>query len=237
MIDRLQRFPSQDIIGRPDDCTMETVADIWGNIQNQPFTPDFTDAATMRVMNVLPTTAGADPYAAMLSALIYGCLPSADDPTDVSTGSELFAANWANYSPEDIHLASLFPAKGITTLPLWEDICDYLYLEKQGVMLAMRWYSSFMTPLPDGTLPAPSGSMSNHCVAVYGSDSRGLQVKPWLGKDFGQGGYCYLPEAIYNQVLVESYAFNLGAWRWLQLARAALARPWLIPDILPQLRT
>lgn len=234
-IDRLQRFPNQDIQNRPTACTAETVSDIWGNVQNQPYTPDFTFAATQRLMNVTPNTSGADPYSAMLSAVVYGCLPTDDDPTTVANGGEILAANYANYTPQDIHLASLFPANGVTSLPLYEDICNYLDQEKQGVSLAMTWYQSFMAPNADGTLPAPSGATTSHNVAVYGYTAQGLLVKPWLGQEWGAGGYCYLPEAYFSQVSVESYGFNLSGWRWFSLASIAVTHPSIISDILPQL--
>ena len=239
MIDRLQRFPNQNIQNRPDACTAETISDIWGNVQNQPYTPDFTLGATFHVLGQEPSSGGTDPYSAMLSAVIYGCLPTEDDPTDVSTSSELMAANWTNYTPQDIHLASLFPARGVNTYldvnTAYADICDYLDESKQGVSLAMIWSQSFMSPNADGTLPVPSGATSNHNVAVYGYDSRGLMIKAWLGPTFGLGGYVYVPEVMFPQVFQGAWSFNSNSWRWGSLAWACATHYWLYPDIRPML--
>lgn len=236
-IDRLQRFPSQIIENRPTECCAETVADIMGNIQDQPLDPGFSYAATLKVMNEQPTTAGSDPYSAMLSAVVYGCLPTENEPFDASTTSELYEANLANFTPNLVHLATLFTAKGVSTEPLYEDICDYLDQERQGVAMAMTWYQSFLIPNADGTLPPPSGPTTNHCVAIYGYDSRGLKIKPWLGSNFGQGGYCYLPEVMFPQVFQGAWSFNLTAWKWGNLAWIAATHWWLWPVISPQLST
>ena len=234
MIDRLQRFPNQNIIQRQNECVLETVCDIWGNIQDQPFAPDFNLAATFKVMGVPPSSGGTDPYAGMLSALVYGALPTEVEPTDVSTGSELLAANWANYDPNMKRLALHYAATGIKQLYSYQDICNYLDTQQRGVAFAMKWFESFMVPLQDGSLPQPRDNFSDHCVAIFGYDEQGLKAKAWLGPDFGDKGYCYIPEVMFNLVFVEAFAF-VDQWRWLNLARTGLSHPWLLPDIIPQL--
>lgn len=234
-IDRLQRFSNQLAENRLKSCVGETVADIWGNVLNQPQDPDFSQAATFNILGVLPSTGGTSPLVGMMGAVIYGCLPTDKESFDATIMPPIFVDNFSNYTPPLKHLASLFPASGVSTLPLWEDVIDYLDEEKQGVALEMEWYASFLTPNPDGTLPPGSGLTTNHCVAVYGYDTRGLKIKPWLGAGYGQGGYAYLPEAMFPRIRLGAWAFNLEAIRWISLVRAWLNYPAARADIWPQL--
>lgn len=231
--DTLQRFPNQNIALRPDECVGETWADLNGNRFKQAMYPGFSYAGALRVSNTQPTTAGSDPYSGGLSVVLYGSLPTEDAPTDISTFSELFDANWANYPMKE--LASTFVQNGLKPLYSYADIVNYIFDFRQGCQLTMKWYESFSTPNQDGTLPAPSGAFSTHCVAVYEDHLLGLRIKPWLGPGFGAGGYAFLPQSVFSQVFVDSSGFNPQASRWVSLVKALLPRWYLYKDIYPQL--
>jgi hypothetical protein len=104
------------------------------------------------------------------------------------------------------------------------------------VQIGVDWYESFNTPNADGTLPAPSGNYSQHCIAAYEVCSQGLRIKSWQGPNVGDHGYLYVSETNFNLVFNNAAAFNLQAWRWGQLALTGAFRPYLINDILPQLQ-
>lgn len=235
-LDRLQRFPNQNVDKRPDECVGETVADLIGNIIGQPCDAGFSYAAALKVSNMAPTTAGSVPYSGMLGGLVYGALATNKEPFDATTTSELYEANFGNYqSVQSLALTNV--QKGVLQLDSYQEIANYLVTYKQGVHLLVRWYTSFQSPNPDGTLPYPSGPFTNHCVAVYEDTPLGLRVKPWEGPDFGDHGYVYLPKSVLDQVFLSAAGFDPNGWRWWNLAYTGATRPWLINDILPQLHS
>lgn len=235
-LDVLKRFPNQNSEKRAEECVGETVADIIGNISEQPCDAGFSYAAALRVNNSVPTTAGSNPYAGMLGGLIYGALPTEKVPFDVSVMNELYEANWNNYTPESKMLANTYTQNGVTILKSYQDVVNCVN-SGMPVCLALRWYKSFFASNSDGVLPWPEGQMFNHCVGIFEATEKGLRTKAWLGPDFADGGYAYLPQDVFNQVFYSAYAFNPRGWRWLNLASTAVIRPWLISDILPQLKS
>lgn len=232
--DQLKRFPNQIIENRPQACVGETYADIIGNIRNQPMDAGFSYAAALKVANTVPTTAGSDPYSGGLAGVVYGALPTEDAPFDATTTSELYEADISNYANRP--LALNFAQNGLQSLYTYSDIANYLIEYKQGVQLAVRWYSSFNTPNADGSLPPPSGSYSLHCVAVYEDTLLGLRVKPWLGPDFADHGYCYMNQTTFNLVFQSAAGFVPGN-RWVNLVKILLNHWWLYFDIYPQLHS
>lgn len=233
-LDTLKRFPNQNLENRPTECVGETVADIIGNLSLQEMDAGFSYAAALRVNNSPPTTAGSNPYAGMLGAIIYGTLPTDKVPFDVNLMDELYEANWYNYTGTSKQTAELYAQNGILILKNYQDVVNCL---KVGlpVSLSVRWHKSLFSPYPNGVLPAPSGQIFNHNVAVYEETSLGLRIKAWLGPEYGQGGYAFMPESVFNEVYFAAYAFNPKSWRWMSLASTGCFRPWLLPDILPQL--
>lgn len=234
-IDRLQRFPNQTTEKRYNECVGETVADIVGNIFNQPMDAGFSKACALKVANEPPTSGGTDSYSGMVGATIYGCMPTDDVPFDVNVYDELYESNINNYSPRT--LAVRFHTNTVKSFYSYNDISQYLSQNKMGVQLTVKWYESFNTPNQDGTLPAPTGSFSYHCVAVYEDTLLGLRVKPWLGSEFGYGGYCYMSRITFGLSFISSSGFDPNANRWMWLARTAVTHLNLLPDILPLLKS
>lgn len=177
---------------------------------------DFSYSLGLYIQGLKPSTSGEDPYWGMAAAVAYGLLPAADETFTAATQGELYSANYQNYSATQKAQAAKFVMNGITQLNTFSDYRNFLFQNKQGCILAMKWYPEFMTPNSDGSLPIPnpSGAYSSHCVAVYGYDSvLGLLIKPWLGNFYGQGGYAYMSPTIFQMCFVEGYGFNTGANR------------------------
>lgn len=238
--DFLALKPNQEIDGDQTECTALTTSIIVGNLFRKTMDPDFTYAYTLKTMGVTPTTGGADPLAAMQSAVIYGTLPASDETFTALSIGELYVANFANYTSAQENFSEVNAQNGIKTLDGYQDILNWLSLNKGGVGIPMLWYPNFMTPNADGTLPEPQGTPSNHMVPCFYADGRGLQVNPLLGADFGQSGYVYISPQLFPQIqqtYTYSYAFDPSAWRWMQLAQIALQHWNIIPDILPILKT
>lgn len=232
-VDFLKRFSNQNIERRPTECAGETVGDLNGNVFNQPMDAGFSYAVALKVANSLPTTVGSDPYAAMVGATIYGTLPTDDVPFDVNVMDELYEANFKNYP--NFKLASFFVPNAVKKLYSYNDISKYLHDNRMGVSLAIKYYDSFLNPNQDGSLPSATGNFTYHNCAIYEDTILGLRAKMYLGPEYGDHGYVYISRTNFDLIFQGAYAFDPDAWRWLYLAKIAVARPYLIPDILPLL--
>lgn len=236
-IDKLKWLPNEPVSGDNNFCVGFTVADIVGNIIGQPCDLEFSYAAGLHVADSTPTTLGEDPNCGMLGAAIFGALPVSQETFNTQTTSQLYTANFANYTPFEKINALKNAQNGLLPLNSYQDITNYLTTYKQGVSLAIRWFESFDIPNADGTLPVPSGAYTNHNVGVWDFGDLGLLIKPYLGSNWGLGGYCYLPQVMFNQIFFYAAGFNPNAYRWLTLATNALSHPNLIPEILPMLKS
>jgi hypothetical protein len=215
-LDKLRLFPNQILDGDFTECVGLSVADIAGNIWEIPFNADFTYAASLYIQGKSPTTAGTDPRAGMYSGCAYGFLPDTDETFTASTVGELYAANLNNYSAQQKAQALPYAIPSKPVAADWKSVLAKLDAGV-AVSLPLKWYPNFLIPV-NGVLQAPQGfQFSLHNVAVYGYDERGLIFKPWLGPDWGDHGYGYMPEAVYNEVGLQPYCFDTNASRFNQL--------------------
>lgn len=238
-VDSGEWFPNQRINGAPDECVAITVTDILGDKLNINLDPDFTYAMTLRLEGSVPTTAGSDPWSGMLSAVGYGVLPMSDADFTALANGELYVSNWQNYSVQDKQTALVYAQNGGKNVSL--DFNSVLTAAKAnfGVSLPMLWYSSFMAPNEDGTLPYASGPTSNHNVRVCGQITIGgvvyMILKPWLGKEYGKEGYCFMSQ---NQFIIcakAAYVFDSTANRFFSLLGIAITKYPFLSDFIPQL--
>lgn len=239
-LDKNQFFPNQwnSIENNKNECVGLTIADVLGNAIGQLMDPDFPYSLGFYINGQSPDDGGIDPYSALQATVAYGILPVSMETWSAKTTSELYAANFQNFTPDQVKEALPFAQNGIKKLVTYKDVQNYLSTYKQGVVLAMDWYKSFNIPNTDGTLPAPVGLNSKHAVAVYEDiDGKGLRVKPWVGQQYGDNGYCYMSEATFNLVSQGAWGFTPDVWRWPNLAWIAATHPRIISDVLPQLKT
>ena len=216
-VDRNKWFPNQLVDGDPQECVAITICDIVGNIDGRQYDPDFTYAMTLRLEGVTPTTAGSDPLVGMESAVGFGLLPISLEDFSSKTMGEQYVANWQNYSTEDQKAALQYVQNGIKTIGKdFDGIANYLEKYQAGVSMPMKWYESFNNPT-QGVLSFVSGANSIHNVAVYDAGPQGLLIKPWLGDNYGVGGYAWMPRTIFDQVVLTSYGFDPNAWRWISI--------------------
>ena len=233
MNDVLKRFWNQNLEQRPTECVAECFADICANLLNQPFDAGFTYAATLKVENAKPNAGGSDPLSAIQSAIIYGCLPTDKEPFDATTTSESYEADFSHYAPEIKHIASLFPQNGWAPLNSYQDVVNWLNSGRGGVLLPITFSSSFYNKNSDGTLPEPSGVVSNHCTVLYDMYPQGISQKMGLGPDYG---YCYLTEERFNQIWFGvAYGIDTTKSRWFSLVKILLGHRNLFSDIYPLL--
>lgn len=216
-LDKNKLFPNQLTDFDGSECVALTATDIAGNLLGTPFNSDFTYAATLYLQNVAPNTNGSDPRAGMYSAVAYGLLPQTDTTFTSRTVGELYAANFANYTPTEKAQAQKYFMNAAKPVALdWQSIVTKLQLGIP-VSLPMRWYWG-SNPATVLTQPLTGQPFTNHNVAIYDyADPRGLTIKMWLGPNAGENGYCFLPRPVFEASAFASYCFDQNASRLLQL--------------------
>jgi hypothetical protein len=235
-LDVNKKFPNQLIDNDPTECVVLAITDILGNSLGQLFDPDYSYALTLALQGLVPNTNGLDPYSAMVAAIVYGVLPISDEAFTSKVMGELYTANIQNYALTDLAAALKFAQSNFKTFHVIDDYQSYLSTYKMGAMICMDWYASFTTNT-SGVLEAPNTGdpFSSHCPAVYDFDPvKGLLIKPWLGENYGQGGYVWLSPAIFEQVFQSGYGFTPNG-RWVSLVNAWLSYPHGRPYIWPQI--
>lgn len=229
----MQRFPDQNAEHRVEGCVGETISDILGNIYGVPLDPDFSEAAGYAVQGAPPSNLGESAISALYGAVAYGALPAV---LDGAFTDELTENNFANYVSLQKTTAAGFAPKGIRWLNGYDDISRHLFTYNTGVAVGFKWYNSFSNPFPDGTLRSPNfvtEEFTYHETAVYENTPMGLRVKPWLGPDFGDKGYVYVPRIVFEQTWTGAAAFRPDGLRWWTLIQAAMEYPKNISNLLP----
>ena len=216
--DKLQNFPNQLVNGEITECTALTATDIAGNMDGIVYDPDFTYAMTLRLEGLEPTINGADPLTAMQSIVAYGALPASKETFTALGLGELYVSDYKHYPADQVTEALKHQQKGIKSIGIdFDTIKNYPI----GVGGEITWFSSWMQPNADGTLPVPSGTTSNHYVAFYGSTIihgvELLRCKPWLGKEYGDGGYVYMTLEQFKTVTKDTFTFNPAANHWVSI--------------------
>lgn len=224
-LDKNRQFPNQLIDGDPHFCVGLWITDTCANTDGNFYDPDFSIAAYYRLTGQTPPLnfTGVGPYLAACAAVVYGLQIISEETFNAKVMGEQYVANPANYSSPQDTVAFQFARKAVVQFNTFAQIAAWIQNRQLPAGIHVHWYPNFMTPNPDGTLPAPVGTPSDHMVAVYDYDQvKGFLVKPWLGAQFGQGGYVWISEAIFNAIWVEAYAFDPNGWRWLSLATIAV---------------
>jgi len=237
-LNRLNLFPNQNSEHRPDQCVAESVRGLASNITGILYDAGFTYGATQHLQGIKPTTAGSDPQTGMESAIIYGLLPETDEDFTALTTSELFEANFDNYSAADKRTASFHTMKGIIVLRTFQQILDYMVTYQLPVSIATKWYNAFEDIGSNGVLPLVTGTPDHlHNSIVYGANGGNLVLESHQGTGYGDGGYCYLDQTLFDSIFVGAYGFNPNAWVWFEKAKI-LGRHWnAFNDIYPILNT
>src|ERR1700681_1915798 len=99
-LDFLKLFPNQRTDNDPFECVGLTIADVLSNKLGQTFDPDFSYSLGFYINRQSPADAGIDAYAAMCAAVAYGLLPTSLETFTAKTTSELYVANFANFSKD-----------------------------------------------------------------------------------------------------------------------------------------
>lgn len=234
------------------ECTNYTTTDLKTDLTGKLYSVDWGFAQTLRLMNVQPTTDGADPLTAMQVSIAQGFLLKDDAPINAKSMGELFCANWKNWqNPADLARRALASTETDVNNALgagspFFSVLSAAYTAKRGVAVATQWYPEWESIGPDGILPMPKniGQVPDgHMYAVKGKKTiNGVgywMVKSWQGSTYGDRGWCYMSEQVANAVLgvpgSVALVFAPSGSRWIPLVKIILMHLNSIPYLLPQL--
>lgn len=218
-----------------EECVGLTIADILGNKLDQLVDPDFSYSLGFYIRGLTPSDTGIDPFAAVSATIAYGALPVSLETWNAKTTSALYSANFLNFTPQQVAAALKLAQNGFKTLSSVSDYANYLSKYKMGALLGMKWYPEFLGA--GESLPIPTTSnFSEHAVAVYDYDPmKGLLIKPWLGSGYGNGGYSWMSESVFNLTYQSGYGFTSDSYRWISLVNIWLAYPASRSYVWPQI--
>lgn len=241
--------PSQDEDNKPTECTAYHVADTFTDILRKQCVPGFTFGATTFAENIEPTTAGADPLAALQSAVIAGVLTS---DYNAQPQTEIMDANWSNWAQYqrtaalntiavDVHSALGF------TDP-FNSIISTMWTGQVAVALCTPFYHEWLETGPDGVMAMPKNVMdiSNlawHCWSAKGQETVDKKSyilgKAWVGSSWAKNGMGLISQDVMNAVMLVpgtgALVLVMKGRRWLPLCKIALSRPNTLGYVMPRL--
>lgn len=248
------QMPNQDTDAAQTECTAYAVTDLGTDIDHNLYSPDWTYAQTLRLEGSVPTTAGADPLTAMQVAISQGLLPKSVAPITCLTMSELYCANWQNWSTwtylatNALQWAKIDVLDALGMGDAFSSVLSASYTAQRGISVATDWYPEWEQIGPDGILPMPASITevsSGHNYAVKGQKTiNGIRywiVKSWQGVTYGDHGWCYMSQEVANSVMGISGATALvyasSGSRWLARVKIILQHLNAIDYLLPILNS
>lgn len=242
--------PNQEADNKPTECTSYHVADTFTDLLKKQCVPGFTFGATTFVENISPTTAGADPLAALQSSVIAGVLTS---DHNAQPQTEIMDANWSNWAEYQRTAAlqnvavDVHNALGFTDA--FNSIISTMWTGQVSVALCTPFYREWLEGTgSDGIMPMPDNvsDVSNlpyHCWSAKGQKTINGKTyiigKTWIGPSFGDKGFSYISQDVLNPVLslagTGALVMVMTGQRFVPLVRITLQHLNVIPYVLPQL--
>ncbi len=240
--------PSQDADGKQTECTSYFIADTFTDYKKKLYAPGFSYGATMFTEGVQPTTAGADPLAALQSAVICGALPA---PFAVPDQSELEDANWNNWNTTQkavgLNNAAVDVHSALGFTDAFTSILSAMWTGQVAVALCTPFYEEWLNIGPDGIIPMPQNVMATtglpwHCHAAKGKKTiNGVPYIPdkvWIGPSWAHNGIGYMPQNVLNAVMLVpgsgALVLVMTGSRWLPLCKIVVTRPQTIGYAFPR---
>src|SRR6185312_13229432 len=117
-LDKLRLFPDQRDPAEHDpfECVGLTMADVLGNVIGQPCDPDFPYSLGFYITGTQPADPGVDIYPTMLATMAFAILPVSLETWTAKTTSELYAANFLNFTKDQVQAAQKYAQNGVRIL-------------------------------------------------------------------------------------------------------------------------
>lgn len=212
----------QDVDGRPTSCTAYTLTTIARNENGVEYSHDYQLMKTFEVMDVPPTTEGADARQASKIPVAFGLLPKTLQPADMSTQSQAQSADQANW-PVSLDQQTTKEPAYIPISPGIQDWFDAIRsalvigeVENRTVGIATQWSPDFERVSSNGILTDnPNNLYWGHmCEVVWWctiNNQPYLILNTWQGSTYGDSGYVYMSRTLCNKILgaLGTYAVTL----------------------------
>lgn len=223
-------IPDQIGDGNPYSCTSYAVTDIGLDQDNIIYSEAYTYMKTLYLQGLPPETNGSDIRPALKSAKVYGLLPKPNTPDNLIGKGEDYTADQAHWPVEVDAIAGKLEHRKGNYFNVYTDggqdwfdsIKSALWLnrsDKRGVIVGTPWLWS---SAPQGFLSeyfvydGNPNSVAWHAWVIKGWTTinrvQYLIGKPWLGKNWGDNGFCYVSRETINKVMEirGSIAFTLA---------------------------
>lgn len=207
-------IPDQIAEMAPYECTGYTTTDLLTDETGIIYSPDYTYAKTCEVSNVYTDPQGADIRKALKSAAVFGCLPKTLAPFSAAEKGEEFVCQYKNW-PTDLDneasahtIVPYFNVDRVSGFDWFDSIRSALWLskaEKRSVSVGTPWFNEWLYPqngIISTIMTGDPEELSWHNWKICGwkmiDGIPYLVGKPWLGKNYGSGGFAYFPRQVVN---------------------------------------
>lgn len=242
--------PNQNGDNKPTECTSYFISKTLTDYKKKLYAPGFSYGATMFTEGVIPTTAGANPLAALQSAVICGVLPA---PFAFPVQTEIEDANWNNWNATQRQVALSSSAVDVHNALGYTDaftsILSTVWTGQVAVALCTPFYREWEIGTgSDGIMPMPDdvndiAGLPWHCYSGLGQDIVNgkslIETEVWIGPSWGKNGKGFLSQDIVNAVMAVPGAGALvlimAGNRWLPLCRIVVTRPQTIAYAWPRI--
>lgn len=216
-------FPDQNKDNRGSECTGYTITEIGRIEDGTEYSPEYNFMKTLEIMGLPPETSGADARTAFKIACTFGMLPKTLVPKGMQDQSQAWAANQSNWPLTLDKEASKNAKPAYTPIAPVPDYFDAIRSAlllgsntKKTVGMATEWSPSFESLQTDAILPDDPINLDwGHMYQIVGWKTiygmPYLMIKSWQGKEYGDGGYCYMSRKLCNMLLARwgAYAASL----------------------------
>ncbi len=184
--------PDQNAEARPNGCTGYTQSEVCADRDKRIYDPGYTYDKTRMMEGTLGQDVGCDIRDSLKSTRVYGV--KAIGESDLQAFGHRRGAYYA-----------------IEPAPDYFDGVRSALVKGHSVSMATPWYDIFNLPRA-GIIQAPSDygqKSSYHNYKACGwktiNGTVYLKIKPWIGPQYGDNGFAYMPREVVNQLLNQTY--------------------------------
>ncbi len=242
-------MPNQDDDNAPTECVGYEMADIMTDLTKIVQNPDFAYSAALFMESTQPSDGGADFHAGMEALVIMGSMSQNFARFTAKSTSELYCANWSNWTVTEKRQAALKGQNGVYNAlgngSAFNSILSCLAVGKVSVSVGTPWFPEWEQVGKDGILPMPNlnnvdfNSLPWHNWGLKGKKTIGQPMligKSWQGSNYGDSGFHYITPDVLNAILdingTGAMTVALNGNRIYSILGVILNHPNIIPYLL-----
>lgn len=199
--------PNQNADGYPEGCTGYTQSELCVDEDAVVYKPSYTYKQTLLIEGSAPSSA-CNIQDSLKSTIVYG-VQGLNENTDIEAATH--------------RRGQYFQLEETNNLDWFDSVRSTLWLnrfEKRSVSCGTPWFKEWLIPhngiVGDFAWNGDSNSVPWHNYKICGWKTvvgvPYLIVKPWIGSQWGDNGFCYFPREVFNRVMSinGTGAFTLG---------------------------